>query len=142
MCDDEDRDSTHRVAAQRPRCSGQYHGQWNEHDGKTIGCPDEGCGRCLGLFDQSDHACIGGVGRHCRGDQIQRGPRIDDTAADVVSGRTLHRKRFPGQRRLIEKSRGEKSAVHRNDLPSATSRRSPRATSATGISTTPPATRR
>ena len=100
--DDQDGHSTYRVSGHPPGRPGQEQGEGHEERGEPVGRPDEGCRRRLGLLHQSNDLAVGRLCRERRGDHLDRRSGVDDSRADLVTGRSLDRVCLAGQRRLVE----------------------------------------
>ena len=104
-------DGPHCVPAQRPARPREDERERHEGDREPVGGANERSRGSLGLLDQAHHPGVGGLGGHCRGDQVDRLARVDHTASDIVAGEPLDRQRLPGQGRLVQHARW-REAVH------------------------------
>jgi hypothetical protein len=97
-----------------PTPASQEQRERDESHGQAVGHADEGCRRSLGLLHQAHQTRIGRLGRDSGGDHVEGAPRIDDTAADIITGGSLHGQRLSGQRALVQHSLDQEPTIDGN----------------------------
>ena len=113
--DHEHGDRADRVAAECPRPAGQEQGQRDEKHGKAVGDANERGRLRLRLFHEAYQARVGRLGGDCGGDEVEGGSCVDDTAADVVTDRSLDGERLPGQSGLIQEGVVQEPTIDGNE---------------------------